>query len=46
MIVPHSLRYHFSQTALCNTVIDQPTNRTKDVVIEHILGSLATDTIW
>eukprot|EP00731_Ephydatia_muelleri_P029413 Em0020g1057a len=32
-------------TALCNTVIDQPTNRPKDEVIGHILSSLSTDTL-
>ena len=34
------------QTSLCNTVIDNPTHRDNDTIIDGILEFLHTDTIW
>ena len=38
--------FSFQQNLLCNTAIDNPTGKSKDVVIDGILQYLDTDTIW
>lgn len=36
----------FLQTTLCNTALDNPTQRNKDQMINAALKFLETDTIW
>lgn len=36
----------FIQTTLCNTSLDNPTQRNKDQLIRAVVKFLDTDTIW
>lgn len=36
----------FLQTTLCNTALDNPTQRNKDQMISAALKFLETDTVW
>lgn len=37
---------HLLQTTLCNTALDNPTQRNKDQMISAALKFLETDTVW
>lgn len=37
---------HFLQTTLCNTALDNPTQRNKDQMINAALKFIETDTVW
>lgn len=38
--------FHYLQTALCNTAIDNPSRRSQEDIVSGIIHFLETDTLW